>query len=212
MPVTADRTGHVAQGLRLEFLTIAYNTVEALVSLAAGVFAGSIALVGFGTDSLIEVASGAALAWRLRADRDHARRERAERVALRIVGGCFLALAVYVAFEAGESLLRREAPERSIPGIAIAAASCIVMPLLARAKRRVAGQIDSAALHADSRQSELCGWLSAILLAGLALHAVLGWWWADPVCALAMVPIIAREGVAALRGRACGCSGGCGSS
>jgi divalent metal cation (Fe/Co/Zn/Cd) transporter len=209
MLATADRAGQVQRGLRLEFLTIAYNSVEALVSLAAGILAGSVALVGFGADSLIELASGAALTWRLRADRDRARREHAERVALRIVGVCFLALAVYVTFEAGESLWRREAPERSIPGILIAAASCIVMPLLARAKRRVAGAIGSAALKADSRQSELCGWLSGILLAGLGLHLALGWWWADPACALGMVPIIAREGVDALRGRACDCSGEC---
>ncbi len=210
MPAIADRAALVSRGLRLEILTIAYNSLEAAVSLAAGILAGSIALIGFGADSLIEVASGAALAWRLRADSDTLRRERNERAALRIVGVCFLLLAAYVTWESAESLWSRRAPERSLPGIAIAAASCVVMPLLARAKRTVARRIGSAALDADSRQSSLCGWLSAILLAGLALHAAVGWWWADPVCALAMVPVIAREGAAALRGHACGCGGACG--
>jgi divalent metal cation (Fe/Co/Zn/Cd) transporter len=135
--------------------------------------------------------------------------ERRERLALRVVGVCFLALAVYVGYEAAESLLWRRAPERSLVGIVVAIASLIVMPLLARAKRRVAVALDSAAMQADSRQTDFCTYLSAILLGGLALHAAFGWWWADPAAALAMAPIIAREGVGALRGRSCcGCSCG----
>jgi divalent metal cation (Fe/Co/Zn/Cd) transporter len=117
-----------------------------------------------------------------------------------------MALAGYVGVESVEALLRREAPERSLPGITIAAASLIVMPLLARAKRRVARGIDSAALAADAKQTELCTYLSAILLGGLLLNATLGWWWADPVAALTMIPIIVKEGRDALRGRKCGCA------
>jgi divalent metal cation (Fe/Co/Zn/Cd) transporter len=151
----------------------------------------------------IEVTSGAALVWRLRADSNAATRERREQAALRIVGFCFLALAAYVAYEAAESLLLNEAPSRTVPGIALAVASIIVMPILARAKRRVAGRIGSSALRADAKQTELCTYLSAILLGGLLLNALLGWWWADPVAALAMVPIMVKEGRTALRGETC---------
>ena len=197
------------RGRRLEYFTVAYNSAEALASLAAGAYAGSVSLVGFGLDSVIEVASGAALLWRLRRDLDRARRERAERTALRIVGWCFLALAAYIAWEAGSALVRREAPQRSIAGIVVAAAAVVVMPWLARAKRRVAAGIASGALQADSRQADFCAYLSAIMLAGLLLNAVLGWWWADPAAGLAMVPIIAKEGVEGIEGKACcdGCEG-----
>jgi len=199
----------VRRGRRLEYFTVAYNSAEALASLAAGAYAGSVSLVGFGLDSVIEVASGAALLWRLRRDLDRARRERAERTALRIVGWCFLALAAYIAWEAGSALVRREAPQRSIAGIVVAAAAVVVMPWLARAKRRVAAGIASGALQADSRQADFCAYLSAIMLAGLLLNAVLGWWWADPAAGLAMVPIIAKEGVEGIEGKACcdGCEG-----
>jgi len=201
--LAAERARHVRRGAALEWAGIGYNCLEALIALAAGILAGSVALVGFGLDSVIEVTSSSALLWRLRADADHAARERAEGASLKIVGSCFLVLAVYVAWEAAESLLRTEAPRPSVPGILLAIASLVVMPLLSRAKRRVAGQIRSAALAADSKQTELCAWLSAILLAGLVLNAAFGWWWADPVAGLVMTPIIAREGIAALRGRSC---------
>jgi divalent metal cation (Fe/Co/Zn/Cd) transporter len=197
------RAAEVHRGLFLEYFTIAYNSLEGLIAMVFGIMAGSIALIGFGLDSVIEVTSGAALVWRLRSDADERRREHAERVALRIVGVCFLVLAVYVAYEAAESLIFREAPTRTIPGIALACASLVVMPLLARAKRRVASRIGSSALTADAKQTELCTYLSAILLGGLLLNAVLGWWWADPVSALAMTPIIAHEGRNALRGKTC---------
>jgi divalent metal cation (Fe/Co/Zn/Cd) transporter len=124
-------------------------------------------------------------------------------LALRLVGGCFLLLAAYVLFEAVHALLRHEVPAPSPLGIGLAVLSLIVMPLLARAKRRVAGRLRSAALAADSRQTDLCAFLSAILLGGLALNAAFGWWWADPAAALIMVPIITREGVLALRGEVC---------
>jgi divalent metal cation (Fe/Co/Zn/Cd) transporter len=121
-------------------------------------------------------------------------------MALRVVGLCFFALAVYVALDAIHALWRREPPDRSLPGIILAAASLVVMPLLARAKRRVAAELSSRAMHADSRQTDLCAWLSGVLLGGLLLNAAFGWWWADPVAALVMVPIIANEGREALRG------------
>jgi len=159
--------------------------------------------VGFGFDSLIEVTSGAVLLWRLNADVDEARRERVESISLRIVGACFVVLAVYIGYDSIKSLIRREAPEESLPGIILAAVSLIIMPLLVRAKRKVARGIKSSALMADSKQTELCTYLSAILLSGLLLNALLGWWWADPVAALIMVPIIVKEGVEALRGETC---------
>jgi divalent metal cation (Fe/Co/Zn/Cd) transporter len=195
----------VRHGRRLEYFTIGYNMLEGLISVTAGAIAGSVALVGFGLDSLIEVTSGAALLWRLRHDVDPERRERVELWALRIVGWCFLALAAYVAYESVSALIGRDAPDRSIPGIAIAAVSVVVMPLLARAKRRVAAGIGSRAMRADSRQTDFCAYLSAILLAGLLLNALLGWWWADPVAGLGMVPLIAREGYVSLKGKPCGC-------
>lgn len=204
----SSRVAHVRRGRHLEYFTIVYNSLEGILAIAAGLLAGSIALVGFGADSIIEVTSGAALVWRLGYDADEARRERAEAVSLRIVGVCFLALALYIGYDAVTSLLRMEAPERSIPGILLAVASLVVMPLLARAKRHVASEIGSEALRADARQTDLCTYLSAILLGGLVLNAILGWWWADPVAALVMVPIIAKEGVEALRGKAC-CDDGC---
>jgi len=197
------RAQHVRRGVRLEWFTIIYNSLEGLIALAAGFLSGSIALVGFGFDSAIEVTSGAALLWRLRGDASERTRERHEAAALRIVGVCFLVLALYVSYDALQSLVSREAPQRSIFGIVLAVASLIVMPLLALAKRRVAGHIASAALTADARQTQLCTYLSGILLCGLVLNASLGWWWADPVAALAMVPIIAKEGSDALRGRTC---------
>ncbi len=202
-----SRQQALVRGRRLEYVTVGWNSLEALASIAAGVIAGSIALVGFGLDSVIETASGAAMLWRLRHrhEKDAASRERAERIALRVIGISFLALAVYVLVDAAHTLWQREAPRESVLGIVIAILSLIVMPLLARAKRSVARTLNSNALRADSRQTDLCAYLSAILLVGLMLNATLHWWWADPVAGLIMVPIIAREGVQALRGEACEC-------
>lgn len=208
MPSGFTRAADVRRGVWLEYFTIGYNSLEAVIALTAGVLAGSVALVGFGLDSVVEVTSGAALLWRLHGD-DISRRATREAWALKAVGACFLALAAYVAFEAGKSLLLQRAPERSPVGIALAAVSLVVMPFLARAKRRVAARISSAAMRADSRQTDFCAYLSAILLAGLLLNALVGWWWADPMAGLAMVPIVGREGWNALRGKGCstcGCS------
>jgi divalent metal cation (Fe/Co/Zn/Cd) transporter len=200
------RREQVRRGRWLEYLTVGWNSLEGIIAVGAGLVAGSIALVGFGLDSVIEVTSGVALLWRLHLDAPE-KRERAEQVALKIVGVSFLALAAYVAFDAVKSLATREPPEASYVGIAIATLSLLVMPLLARAKRRVAAKINSRAMQADSRQTDICAYLSAILLGGLILNALFGWWWADPVAALVMVPIIGREGVEALRGETC-CDGG----
>ncbi|HEX5632134.1 MAG TPA: cation transporter, partial [Gemmatimonadales bacterium] len=175
-------------------------------ALAAGIVAGSIALTGFGVDSVIELSAGLAALWRLHADADAARRERAERLTHRLVGAAFLALAAYVTWEAVGALAARRAPEESVTGMVLAALSLVVMPLLARAKRRVAQGLASRALAAEAMQTDVCAWLSAILLGGLALNAVLGWWWADPIAALAMVPLLVREGVEGMRGEAsCAC-------
>ena len=196
----------VRRGLHLEYLTLGWNLVEAAVAVAAGVLAGSIALVGFRLDSVIEISSGAVLLGRLASDREEEAREQIEARALKLVGASLLALAAYVAIEAAKTIIEGEAAHTSYVGIGLAIASLIVMPLLARAKRRVAAGIDSRALVADSRQTDICAWLSAILLAGLVLNAWLGWWWSDPAAGLLMVPLIAKEGVEALQGeRSCSC-------
>lgn len=202
------RARNVRQGRRLEYLTVGWNSLEGVTAIAAGYVAGSVALVGFGLDSVIEVSSGLALLWRLHVDAPE-RRERSERVALKIVGVSFLALAAYVAFDAVKSLVNMETPEASHVGIALAALSIVVMPLLARAKRRVAAEINSRALQADSRQTDICAYLSAIVLGGLVLNALFGWWWADPAAALVMTPIITKEGIEALRGDGCCHEGAC---
>ena len=208
MSIESARAASVRRGRLLEYLTIGWNSLEGLIAIGSGLLAGSIALVGFGVDSFIEVSSGAALLWRLHLDSPE-RRERAEQVALKVVGVSFLALAAYVAFDGVKSLVYREAPEASYVGIALATLSLAVMPLLARAKRRVAAEINSRALQADSRQTDICTYLSAILLGGLILNALFGWWWADPVAALVMTPIIVKEGVEALRGETCCGEGAC---
>lgn len=200
-----ERPTLIRRGRQLEYFTIVWNSLEALIALVSGFIAGSVALVGFGLDSLVEVTSGAALLWRLHRD-DESRRERVERTALRIVGVCFVLLAVYVAYDSLSTLFTREAPKRSVPGILLAAVSLIVMPMLARAKRRVATSVGSAAMSADANQTEFCAYLSAILLGGLLSNALFGWWWADPIAGLIMVPIIGKEGAGALRGKSC-CSG-----
>jgi divalent metal cation (Fe/Co/Zn/Cd) transporter len=195
------REALVRRSVQLNVATLAYNSIEGIVALIAGALAGSVALTGFGLDSMIEVAASLTALWRLSADVEPRRRERAERVSVRVIGALFLALAAYVAMDAAWALYRREAPSASILGIVIAALSVVVMPLLARAKRKLALQLGSGALAAESKQTSLCAYLSAILLAGLILNATIGWWWADPVAGLAMVPIIAREGIDGVRGQ-----------
>jgi divalent metal cation (Fe/Co/Zn/Cd) transporter len=202
-PLMSDRSILAARGRRLEYFTIGWNSLEGLIAVGAGALAGSVSLVGFGVDSFIEVASGSALLWRMSIDADAHRREHHERMALRIVGGCFLALAVYVAFEAIRDLTTQSAPEQSLPGILLACVSLVVMPILSRAKRKVGRAMGSAAMHADAKQTEFCTYLSAILLGGLLLNMFWGFWWADPVAAMVMVPIMIKEGIDGLRGDVC---------
>jgi divalent metal cation (Fe/Co/Zn/Cd) transporter len=198
-----DRKVAVRRGRSLEYFTIAWNALEGLVAVVAGAIAGSISLVGFGIDSFIEVTSGSVLLWRMSVDAEVHRRELNERRALRIVGVCFLLLGAYIAYESALDLWSRRAPEHSIPGIVLACVSLVVMPLLSRAKRKVGHALGSAAMHADAKQTEFCTYLSAILLAGLLLNTLFGIWWADPAAALIMVPIIAKEGIEGLQGKAC---------
>ncbi len=202
----APRPLLVRRGLRLTYATLAYNSLEGIVAVGAGIGAGSIALIGFGVDSIIELTASVAAVWRLRADSEVARRERVEGRSLRIVGACFLALAGYVTYEAVKALLQREAPAASLIGIGLAALSLLVMPVLAHAKRRIALKLGSGALAAEAMQTAVCTYLSAILLSGLVLNAEFGWWWADPVAALAMVPLIVREGMEGVRGRSACCA------
>lgn len=179
--------------------TITYNVVEAVVALAAGTAASSGALIGFGLDSVIEVASAVAVAWQFSGTDPEAR----ERRALKVIATSFFALAVYVTFEAVTTFSGGEAPETSRTGIVLAAVSLVVMPALSAAQRRAGRELGSASAVADSRQTLLCTYLSGVLLAGLLLNALLGWWWADPVVALAIAAVAVKEGRTAWRGEHC---------
>jgi divalent metal cation (Fe/Co/Zn/Cd) transporter len=198
-----NREAAARRGKNVEYFTIAWNTLEGLVAVVLGGLAGSISLVGFGVDSFIEVISGSVILWRMSVDADLSCRERNEKLSLRVVGVCFLALAAYVGYESLFDLLTRKAPEHSIPGIVLACVSLVVMPLLSRAKKEIGHELGSAAMHADAKQTDFCIYLSAILLAGLLLNVALGWWWADPVAGLIMVPIIAKEGIGGMRAETC---------
>ena len=203
IPSDQNREQVIRKGQKLQYWTITWNSLECVIAVVAGFLAGSIALVGFGFDSAIEVTSSLAALWRLRQDRDEQARAVAERRASQVIGACFLLLAVYVLYEALDSIIEQLPPDHSLIGIALAALSLIVMPWLAHLKRKVATQLDSGALEAETRQTEVCAYLSAILLAGLGLNAWLDWWWTDPLAGIAMVPLIAREGWEAIRGRTC---------
>lgn len=195
-----DHAASIRRGRQLEYFTIGWNFLESIIAIGTGLIAGSIALVGFGFDSVIESLSGTALLWRLH---NGEKGEQREQAALKFVGVSFLLLAGYVTLDAVKSLIWRELPDASYVGIALALLSLTVMPLLARKKRQVAAKLNSRALQADSKQTDICAYLSAILLGGLLLNAVFGWWWADPIAALVMVPIVIKEGVEALKGKAC---------
>ena len=198
------RQNLLARGLRLEYLTVGWNIVEGLVAVGAGLLAGSVALIGFGVDSFVETISGGVLIWRLSAEArgnlDEEAIERVEERAERLVGVAFLLLAAYVAFEAIRSLVNNEEPQASPIGIALTALSIVVMLWLARAKRQTGEDLGSRALIADARQTYACWYLSVVTLVGLALNALFGLWWADPVAGLAIVVLLVREGVEALRG------------
>lgn len=199
-----SRPALLRRGLLLEYLTVGWNIAEGVIAVGAGAAAGSPALIGFGVDSLVESVSGAALIWRLRAeihgDGHEETIDRVEHRAERFVGIAFLLLATYVAFEAARSLLNQEAPEASPVGMALTAVSIAVMLWLARAKRQAGEALGSRALIADSKQTYACWYLSVTALAGLALNAFLGLWWADPIAALGIVVLLVREGLEAIRG------------
>jgi divalent metal cation (Fe/Co/Zn/Cd) transporter len=184
------------KALLSEYFTVGWNVIEGIIAIAAGVIAGSIALVGFGLDSYVEVASGLALIWRLRkhgfADDDE--EEAAEKKAIFFVGVTFFALALYVTYESAKKLFFHEHPEESVIGIALAIVSLIVMPVLAFYKKKIATEINSRALRADAMETLACSYLSLTLVLGLGLNSWFGWWWADPVAALAMVYFLIREG------------------
>jgi divalent metal cation (Fe/Co/Zn/Cd) transporter len=179
--------------------TITYNVIEAVVALVAGTVASSIALIGFGLDSVIEVSSAAAVAWQF-SGTDPQRRER---TALRIIAGSFFALAAYVTVEAVRALLGAGEAERSTVGIVLVAISVMIMPVLSWAQRRAGRELGSASAVADSKQTLLCTYLSAAVLLGLLLNAAFGWWWADPAAALVLAALAVREGRNAWRGDVC---------
>ena len=193
----------VKKALRLEWFLISYNVLEAIASVFFGVSAGSVALVGFGLDSMIEVASAAILIWRLSCHSNAEDEEKREKKAVFFVGITFFLLAAYVGFESLSKLLKHEMPHESTPGIVIAFLSMIIMPSLGLAKRKIAQQIKSKALEADATETMICAYLSVVLLAGLGLHALFGWWWADPVAGLVMVYFLVKEGREAISGDSC---------
>ncbi|MBM7786559.1 cation diffusion facilitator family transporter [Tenggerimyces flavus] len=182
--------------------TISYNVVEAVVAISAGTIASSTALIGFGLDSVVEVSSAAAVAWQFSA-RDHAVREAREQRALRIIAVSFFALAAYVTFESIRSLLTGGEAEHSTVGLVLAALSLAVMPGLSYAQRRAGRQLGSASAVADSKQTLLCTYLSAVLLVGLGLNSLFGWSWADPLAALVIAGVAVKEGIEAWRGDTC---------
>jgi divalent metal cation (Fe/Co/Zn/Cd) transporter len=209
LAASGGRDALLRRALGLEVLTVGWNVVEGLVAVAAASAAGSVALLGFGLDSFVECASGAVLLWRLAAERrglDGEAVERIERRARRLVGASLFLLAAYVAGDAALALWAGERPEPSAVGIALTSVSIVAMVWLARAKRRAAAALGSRALEADAFQTTACFWLSIVTLGGIALNAALGWWWADPVAALAMTWFIGREGLEAWRGEECGCA------
>lgn len=191
------------RAIRLEYFTVGWNAIEALVALVAGIVASSIALIGFGLDSIIETISGLTLLWRFKQRR--LEEHDAESRAVKVVGLTFFALAAYVLYEAGMDLWFRRAPEFSLAGSILTAVSLVVMPVLAMAKRRVAAALESRALAADAMETLMCSYLSATVLVGLVLNGWRGWWWADPVAALAIAALMVREGREAFMERHGGC-------
>ncbi|MCX4583941.1 cation transporter [Streptomyces sp. NBC_01481] len=197
------RRDELARRIRLLVAaTLTYNVVEAAVAITAGTIASSTALVGFGLDSVIEVSSAAAVAWQFSA-RDHASREAREHTTLRIIAVSFFVLAAYVTVDAVRALAGAGEADRSVPGIVLAAVSLAVMPFLSAAQRKAGRELGSASAVADSKQTLLCTYLSAVLLVGLLANATFGWSWADPVAALAIAAVAVKEGREAWQGKGC---------
>src|SRR5687767_6397909 len=198
----AEQVRRKGLGRRAQVLagvSVGYNVVEAAVAIAAGAVSGSVALVGFGLDSMVEVASGLIILWQFR----HPFPETRERRALRLIALSFFALAGYVGFESVRALLGQTPPDASSVGIGLAIASLIVMPLLSTAQRRTGRALHSNAVVADGTQTLLCTYLSAVLLVGLILNATVGWFWVDPVAALVIAAVAVREGIQAWEGKGC---------
>lgn len=201
-PTVLDDAGRRSLGRRAQLLaaaSVAYNVIEAVVAIAAGLVAGSVALVGFGLDSVVEVSSGLIILWQFR----HRLPESRERTALRLMALSFFALAAYVTFESVRSLVTGAVPDSSVVGIGLAAMSLVIMPFLSWAQRRTGRALGSNAVVADSTQTLLCTYLSAVLLVGLVLNATLGWSWADPIAGLVIAAVAVREGREAWRGEGC---------
>ena len=191
------RRGLHRRALWLEYFTVGWNVIEGVVAIGAGIIAGSVALVGFGVDSSIEVISALGLLWRLRTagpEATVAEESGAERRALYVVAATFFLLAAYITYEAVNSLIGREAPDRSTVGLVLSVLSLVIMPALAWAKQHTGREMGSRALVADAAETWVCSYLSLALLAGVGLYALFGWWWADPVGALAMLPVILWQG------------------
>lgn len=200
----ADPARRRLLGRRAQLLaaaSVSYNVIEAAIAITAGLAAGSIALVGFGLDSIVEVSSGLIILWQFR----HPLPESRERRALRLMALSFFALAAYVSVESVRALAGGHEPDASPVGIGLAAASLAIMPLLSWAQRRTGRALGSNAVVADATQTLLCTYLSAVLLAGLVLNATLGWSWADPVAGLVIAAVAVREGLEAWRGEGCAC-------
>lgn len=195
MATTTSRDAAVRRVSRLNSLTIGWNVVEGVVGVAAGVAAASMSLIGFGLDSGVEVSTSLVLAWRLRQERRGGCMGAYDRTATRLIAVCFAALALYVGAEALRQLVTGARPDPSAVGIAAAAVSLVLMPWLARAKKRLGPVLGSQAVVSEARQTELCAWLSGVVLVGLAANALLAWWWADPVAALAVAGVAAYEGI-----------------
>jgi divalent metal cation (Fe/Co/Zn/Cd) transporter len=200
-----------ALGRRAQLLaaaSVTYNAMEALIAVAAGAAASSVALVGFGLDSLVEMASGLVILWQFR----HPLPETRERQALRLIGVSFFILAAYITVESVRALTDSRGADHSAIGIAIAVASLVVMPLLSWAQRRTGRELGSGSVVADSKQTLLCTYLSAVLLLGLLANSILGWWWADPIAGLVITAVAVREGLEAWRGENCACAPDAGGS
>ncbi|MEX5295043.1 cation transporter [Kocuria sp. CPCC 205268] len=199
-PLTTDRRTVLHRRVRwIVAGTITYNVLEAVIALTAGTIASSAALIGFGLDSIVEVLSAAAVAWQFAAPDPHRR----EKVALRVIAFSFFGLAAFVTVDALRTLLGAAEPEHSPVGIGLAAVSLVVMPLLSWFERRTGRELGSASAVADSKQTLICSYLSAVLLVGLVLNSTLGWTWADPLAALVIAGFALREGLEAWRGDAC---------
>jgi divalent metal cation (Fe/Co/Zn/Cd) transporter len=190
-----ERKAGLGRGLRLEYFSLTWNVLETLVGMVAGIAAGSVALIGFALDSVVESSSAAILIWRLKGEGSVKWDvESIERRAVRLVAVAFWSLAGYVGIKAVMDLVQENRPEESVVGIVLAVVSLVVMPVLAARKRDAARNLDSRAMHADSSQTSLCTYISAVLLFGLVANALLGWWWADPFAALGIAGLAAKEG------------------